>query len=303
MILQPLRISIHLKELLLLFVLLIFLAPNAKAQTYELLQVDYHRNLDSGNDLNFTDFEAEGIVPISVNDKFQILAFPIYQQTKVDNSGYSFQSDRFYDFNVPVILQKPISKDKFAGLILDVGYSSNLKGFSGGNFNYFAGAFIRNKPNERFEFRYGVVYSRLLSGQLVLPAISFIWEPTDRLRINANNPIAPKVMYTISDRIKTGAKLNITGNTFALNNAQGGYVQDQVSEIGSVTDISLTKHLILHLKAGYTINRNIKVFDNSTPGSWFQSFRDNEPVFRRKNSGLFFEVGLGLGFEAENSDR
>src|SRR5699024_970043 len=86
--------------------------------------------------------------------------------------------------------------------------SSDLARTGGKNFNVAVALFIDNSSKSKFIFRYGIYYGFDTNGHILIPAFNVDWKPTESLRINATNPLNPKVSYRLSPRYLVGLEFN-----------------------------------------------------------------------------------------------
>ena len=124
-----------------------------------------------------------------------------YQNTDIDVSDSSFlNEDNLQSLEVALFLSKDYSVS-LKGIALFVpGISGDFKNTGNDAMNYMALAGVRWKRSETFQWIFGAFYSTGFDDDMLLPAIGFMWEPSDRADLVFAGPII-RYRYSLSDSI------------------------------------------------------------------------------------------------------
>ena len=124
-----------------------------------------------------------------------------YQNTDIDVSDSSFlNEDNLQSLEVALFLSKDYS-ESLKGIALFVpGMSGDFKNTGNDAMNYMALAGVRWKRSETFQWIFGAFYSTGFDDDMLLPAVGFMWEPSDRADLVFAGPII-RYRYSLSDSI------------------------------------------------------------------------------------------------------
>jgi len=266
-------------------------------QSINLIGVEYHHNITPNNNApDFYNFKAQATVPILYSDNYFFAALPRYNQTHIEDPGFGLSSHIFRRVNVPFIFEHKISSHQSIGGILSPGIHSDFKDISREDWVFIAAVFLKNTKNPHFHFRYGLVFSRQITGMMIIPAVMFNWQPTDRITVDNNDPLSPEFSYNISRNLAAGIVLQRRGGTSKLSETfQSRSIKDVRYEMAPYIDFNIWDKFVLRGAAGYTLSRQVKLFEDIDAGStWSNIFKDRGVLMERKFSGWFFNVGLRL---------
>ena len=135
-----------------------------------------------------------------------------YQNTDIDVSDSSFlNEDNLQSLEVALFLSKDYS-ESLKGIALFVpGMSGDFKNTGNDAMNYMALAGVRWKRSETFQWIFGAFYSTGFDDDMLLPAVGFMWEPSDRADLVFAGPII-RYRYSLSDSIDWIAGGQFSGN-------------------------------------------------------------------------------------------
>ena len=155
-----------------------------------------------------------------------------YQSTDIEISDVSFlKEDHLQSLELALFLSKDYS-DSLKGIALFVpGMSGDFENTGGDAMNYMAMAGVRWKKSETFQWIFGAFYSTGFDDDMFLPAVGFMWEPSDKADLVFAGPII-RYRYSLSDSFDWIAGGQFSGNrwlTEADYNDGAGVVEKEFS--------------------------------------------------------------------------
>ena len=135
-----------------------------------------------------------------------------YQSTDIDISDATFlKEDHLQSLELALFLSKDYS-NSLKGIALFVpGMSGDFETTGGDAMNYMAMAGVRWKKSETFQWIFGAFYSTGFDDDIFLPAVGFMWEPSDKADLVFAGPII-RYRYSLSESFDW-----ITGGQFSGN--------------------------------------------------------------------------------------
>ena len=155
-----------------------------------------------------------------------------YQSTDIDISDVTFlKEDHLQSLELALFLSKDYS-DSLKGIALFVpGMSGDFETTGGDAMNYMAMAGVRWKKSETFQWIFGAFYSTGFDDDMFLPAVGFMWEPSDKADLVFAGPII-RYRYSLSESFDWIAGGQFSGNrwlTEADYNDGAGIVEKEFS--------------------------------------------------------------------------
>jgi len=155
-----------------------------------------------------------------------------YQSTDIDISDATFlKEDHLQSLELALFLSKDYS-DSLKGIALFVpGMSGDFETTGGDAMNYMAMAGVRWKKSETFQWIFGAFYSTGFDDDMFLPAVGFMWEPSDKADLVFAGPII-RYRYSLSESFDWIAGGQFSGNrwlTEADYNDGAGVVEKEFS--------------------------------------------------------------------------
>ena len=155
-----------------------------------------------------------------------------YQSTDIDISDVTFlKEDHLQSLELALFLSKDYS-DSLKGIALFVpGMSGDFETTGGDAMNYMAMAGVRWKKSETFQWIFGAFYSTGFDDDMFLPAVGFMWEPSDKADLVFAGPII-RYRYSLSESFDWIAGGQFSGNrwlTEADYNDGAGVVEKEFS--------------------------------------------------------------------------
>src|SRR6056300_1184793 len=124
-----------------------------------------------------------------------------YQSTNIDISDSSFlMEDHLQSLELALFLSKDYS-DTLKGIALFApGMAGDFDATGSDAMNYMALAGVRWLKSETFQWIFGAFYSTGFDDDMFLPAIGFMWEPSDQMDLVFAGPII-RYRYSLSDSV------------------------------------------------------------------------------------------------------
>ena len=135
-----------------------------------------------------------------------------YQSTDIDVSNDNLlNEDQLHSLELALFLSKDYS-ETLKGIALFVpGMSGDFDATGSDAMNYMALAGVRWKQSETFQWIFGAFYSTGYDDDMFLPAIGFMWEPSDQMDLVFAGPLI-RYRYSLTDSVDW-----ISGGQFSGN--------------------------------------------------------------------------------------
>ena len=299
--------TFNIKKSLILFILF-FAFSFYKAQNYvDLARFHYsttpQNEFDSieGN-TDITDFGVDITLPIKLNDNNAILTGLNLDQitTKLHPlSNYRTIST----VNLKIGYNKKHTEKWSGTYMLLPKLSSDFKNITGKDFQLGGLILMKYSKKENLKYNIGAYYNSELFGPFIVPLLGLYYKSAnDKFEANLTLPIWAEMNYKLANQLKIGANFSAFVRSYHLseNNA---YVVKKSNEIFGYLQFDVTKSILIQTKAGYSIGRSYKVYDdNEKVDMGFSAFRFGDertvlnPTF---NNGLIFKIRLLYRFHIE----
>ena len=168
------------------------------------IKVSYGTSPDrkvEGTNVEIGGSQLELMTPLYYHDggDWQLGAGLRYQSMDIDVSDSAFlNEDRLHSLELALFLSKDYS-ETLKGIALFVpGMAGDFDATGSDAMNYMALAGVRWKQSETFQWIFGAFYSTGFDDDMLLPAIGFMWEPSDRSDLVFAGPIA-RYRYSLND--------------------------------------------------------------------------------------------------------
>ncbi len=150
-----------------------------------------------------------------------------YQSTDIEVTDANFlKEDRLQSLELALFISKDYS-DTLKGIALFVpGMAGDFDASGSDSMNYMALAGARWKKSETFQWIFGAYYSTGFDDDMLLPAVGFTWEPSDRSDLVFAGPIA-RYRYSLNESVDW-----IVGGQFSGNRwkTEGQYAEGKDPE-------------------------------------------------------------------------
>ena len=201
------------------------------------IKVSYGSSPDrkvEGTDIEIGGSQWELMTPLYYHDggDWSLGAGLRYQSTDIDISDVTFlKEDHLQSLEIALFLSKDYS-DSLKGIALFVpGMSGDFETTGGDAMNYMAMAGVRWKKSETFQWLFGAFYSTGFDDDIFLPAVGFMWEPSDKADLVFAGPII-RYRYSLTESFDWIAGGQFSGNrwlTEADYNDGAGVVEKEFS--------------------------------------------------------------------------
>ena len=260
-------------------------------------------NFDSiGGNTNVEDFGLDVTLPIQLNDSNAILTgFNLDQVTTqlhpLDNYRTVSTVNLKFGFN-----RKHSSKWSGTYMLLPK-ISSDFKSLGNKDFQFGALALMKYHKKENLKYNVGLYYNGELFGPFVVPLLGLYYKSENgKFEANLTLPIWADVNYKLNNFMKVGANFAAFVRSYHLSKEKA-YVVKKSNDIFGYLQFNLTKSVLLQTKAGYTIGRSYKVYNDGDQADFgFSAFRFGDertvlnPTFK---DGLVFKIRLIYRFHIE----
>lgn len=218
----------------------------------------------SSNQMNFNTFAVDVKLPVPLSDRtVAILALEYHQSTfsytnnispSFDLTSYGVQMGVQHDWN-----------HRFNTLAMVVTrYNTNFSDKNFGNNFQIGGVFLnKHKRDGNFTWKYGLYFNSEFFGPMFVPLFGFIWQINEKTKLNITAPVNLELRYTMNERFSGGLRFDGVNGSYNLLSPGGSrlYVDRADNNVWLFNDFYVTKNLVFHLKAGYSVLRNYRTFD------------------------------------------
>jgi hypothetical protein len=150
-----------------------------------------------------------------------------YQSTDIDISDATFlNEDQLHSLELALFLSKDYS-DTLKGIALFApGMAGDFDATGSDAMNYMALAGVRWLQSETFQWIFGAFYSTGFDDDMFLPAVGFMWEPSDQMDLVFAGPII-RYRYSLSDSVDWIVGGQFSGNRWLTEADYGAGVVDR----------------------------------------------------------------------------
>lgn len=290
-------------------ILLLLLFSGANAQDYvDLARFHYSttpaNNFDSiGGNTTVEDFGLDVTLPIVINDNNTFL------------SGFNLDqvTTKLHPDTNPVTLSTVNLKlgynknhsEKWNGTYMFLPkISSDFKNLGSKDYQFGALALMKYTKKENLKYSFGAYYNGELFGPFIVPLVGLYYKSENKkLEVNMTLPIWADINYKLTNFVTAGANFAAFVRSYHLSE-NSAHVVKKSNDVFAYLQFSLTKSILLQTKAGYTIGRSFKVYDNADKTdlgiSAFRFGDEREVLNPTFEDGLMFKVRLIYRFHIEN---
>ena len=284
-----------------ILLILICLSFSSIAQDYvDLARFHYSTTPDNDFDSilgksNIIEYGADITLPIQLNDSSAILTGLYLEQIKTRLHPQS-DYETFSTINLKIGYNRKHSKKWSGTYLLLPKISSNFKELTGKDFQLGALLLMKYNKKENLKYNLGLYYNNELFGPFFVPLLGFYYTSSDKkLEINTTLPIWADVNYRLANWLNIGSNFTAFVRSYNMGN-YNAYTVKKTNEIFGYLQFNIKKSILIQTKAGYSIGRSYKAYDENEKVSWGMSafrFGDNRSVLNPTfNDGLVFKVRL-----------
>ena len=126
-------------------------------------------------------------------------------------------------------------------------------------------ALTTTKRTKDFHWKYGVYYNAEFFGPMIVPLFGFNWKINEKWRLKTVIPINFELSYQPKSWFRSGLffeGINASYRVFNYSTIKDDYLDKADNNISLFSEIHLGKNIWLHGKAGISIIRQYRVFEN-----------------------------------------
>ena len=225
----------------------------------------------AGEKVNFNMYAFDAKVPIVLSDKSTVITGVDIANNSIDNvtrnDTWVFSS---------VILQAGLEQkwnDRFKTLVLLMPrFSTNFTGGIDSKDFQFGGIVLNTlKRNENFDWRFGAYANSELFSVMIVPLFGFNWKINESWRLKTLIPVNLELSRVMHKRCIAGllfiganASYRLRGQLNPGTTYPGSYqpyLDKADNNAWLYSDIYITKNLVLNLKAGHSVLRKYRIYD------------------------------------------
>lgn len=262
---------------------------------------------NSDSSTRVMEFGVDLTGPIVINDKRVILTGLFYEQTQA--KLYPDQPEQAMNI---LGLRAGISithSDTWTGsYILVPKIASDFNSIDGNDFQIGAIALLKYNKQENMNYKLGMYYNAEFFGPLFIPLFGLYYQSANKkFETNLTLPFQADANYQLNKHLHTGMNFNGQVRSFRLSEiperSTEGYVVKSANELFSYLRINLTRQLLVHLKAGYTLGRSYRVFEEGDKVSFASILvrvgDDRTQLNTDFSDGFVYQAGLVFRFTSQ----
>jgi hypothetical protein len=235
-------------------------------QQLELLGVEYARypasDVEDRDTINvsFDEFEVSALAPVSIGDRWTLLAGGTYRHILPTNSVGAFEDNLFF-LALRLVASYQLSDNKrlIINALPAISTTDDARSFEGDNFLMQGGVFFNKVVNERFSYTLGILSTSRFGSPIVLPSLGFSHE-TDQFKLNLALPFLVQAIWDHEKRLSYGIRLAVNGSQYNFNDefVNGNEVllaNFSRTRFGPELIYKIKESLVVNLFGGTTLNR------------------------------------------------
>lgn len=150
-----------------------------------------------------------------------------YQSTNFEISDSTLlDEDRLHSLDLALFLSKKQSETLDWLFLFTPTMAGDFENTGGDAFNYMTIAAAKWKTSDTFEWIFGAVYTTGIGDDLFVPALGFIWEPTENSSLVFAGPII-RYRYNFSDNLDLVLGGQFSGNRWNTESMYGGTLEER----------------------------------------------------------------------------
>lgn len=187
-----------------------------------------------------------------------------YQSTDIDVSDINvLDENRLHSLDLAFFLSKKKSETLDWLFLFNPTLAGDYENKGSDAFNYLTIAGVKWKQSETLQWIFGAVYTTGIGDDLFVPAIGFIWEPSDRSSVVFAGPII-RYNYEISDSLEVNLAGQFVGNRWNTEAVYGGNLEERnfryrSYRLSANLKWSLDDHNSLFVGGGYDFAGEIEI--------------------------------------------
>lgn len=237
-------------------------------------------------------------LPLKINDNNVILIGLDYQQNSIQSSQKSNLQDlNFSSSMLQVGLEHKWNAKSKMLFISMTRLNTDFKSVNTNHFQQGGLALGTTAHSANFDWKYGMYYNAEFFGPMFVPLFGFNWKMNDKWRLKLIVPLNFELSYQPSQRLITGLRFDGVNASFRTNQnslLKDAYIDKADNNIWSFAEMEIGKNCWLHVKAGYSILRQYRIYSDNEEMNWKLgpvNFGDNRPIETRTfENGWSFEA-------------
>ncbi|NOQ75169.1 MAG: hypothetical protein GQ574_24360 [Crocinitomix sp.] len=224
---------------------------------------------DTGLKRNFNMYVVDAKLPVVLNDDNVLIFGMEYQQNSITFQENPLSFELEYKF-ASIMLQLGLehkwnAKSKMLFMAIPR-LNTDYNGIDLSHFQLGGLALGTTSRSENFDWKYGLYYNGELFGPMFVPLFGFNWKINDKWRLKTVIPINLELSYQANNWFRTGLRFDGVNGSYKIppNVLQQGYHLDKAdNNAWAFTEFNLGKNVWFHLKAGVSILRKYRFYDDN----------------------------------------
>ncbi len=252
---------------------LLLLTQTLLAQKYvDIVKLNYNNTSrnnfeNSSKSTRVEELDLETTLPIAINSKTNFITGFIYERirTKLFEDG---DLETFSSISLKIGFNK-VHSAKWSGTYVFVPkIASDFHHITKKDFQLGGFVLLKYSKNESLNYKVGLYANGELFGPWFVPLLGLYYiSPNKKFEANVTMPIMADVNYSILKRVAIGMNFFGQVRTYYLtkitSDGSNGYVHRSTTELFGYLKFNLSKSVTIQTKAGYSIGRFYRVYDEN----------------------------------------
>ncbi|MGB1103930.1 MAG: DUF6268 family outer membrane beta-barrel protein [Crocinitomicaceae bacterium] len=218
---------------------------------------------------NLNTYVADAKLPIVLNDKNVAIVGMEYQQNDLSFADDDWKDILDYQF-ASSTLQLGLEhkwNDRSKMLFMSMGrLNTDYNNVNSSHFQI-GGLFLgTTNRSENFAWKYGCYYNGEFFGPMIVPLFGFDWKINEKWRLKTVIPVDLELSYQPSDGLRTGLRFDGVNGSYRaalIDWKTDTHIDKADNNIWLFGEKKLGKYLWIHGKAGHSILRKYRFYDNN----------------------------------------
>lgn len=252
------------------------------------------------NKWNLNTYTVDFKAPVVLNDKNILILGLEFQQNFLSNSQPGSNPIKFSSSMLQIGWEHKWNEKSKMMFMSMTRFNSDFEFVDINHFQQGGLILGTTSRSANFDWKYGLYYNAEFFGPMFVPLLGFNWKINDKWRFKLVIPVNFELSYQAKDWFRVGLRFDGVNASYRtnLNTGLAGpnsyHIDKADNNLWAFTEFHLGKNIWFHAKAGYSIFRKYRVYNDSDQMSLKLgpvNIGDNRP----ETQGMFKN---GLSFEA-----
>lgn len=216
---------------------------------------------DTGRTSSLNDWGVDILLPLPLNDSLAIISGVTIERADLDPYRLEQSTTQIYSAVLKLGTSVRIAQNKTLNLIALPKYAGDVGGSMKNEFQLGAYGLMKWSNEKGNSISTGLYANNDRFGLFLVPLIGAYYKK-DRLEVNATLPVWADLNYRLSESSSIGVSFSAVVRSFLLNEfSENAYLERKSNDVMLYFQQKITPSFLLQLKSGYSIGRELEVYD------------------------------------------